>query len=172
MNTDKFFSLFGKMVLVLIVLGIIAFGGYYFGTKNKSSQLSLTSTSTLTAQPNTSLTETPGTTTASLTPTPTVDEASVKNQIINALSQKNNWDPSNVELNIAAIEGYYAKGDVRFKGEMGGGLWFAANVNGTWKIVYDGNGMITCDQLANYQNFPKDLIPQCWDSNTQKMVQR
>lgn len=107
-----------------------------------------------------------------IAPTPTVQESSVKDQIILALSQKNNWDISRVELNVATIDGNYAKGDVRFKDEMGGGLWFAAKVGNSWKIVFDGNGIITCDMLVNYQNFPKDLIPQCFDKQTNKIVTR
>lgn len=106
------------------------------------------------------------------TSTPIIQNSSVKDQIILAISQKNNWDPSKVDLNVAISEGDYAKGDVRFKEEMGGGLWFAAKVDGIWKIVYDGNGIITCDALTNYNNFPKDLIPQCFDKQTNKMVTR
>lgn len=107
-----------------------------------------------------------------VSPSPIVQNGSVKDQIIVALSQKNNWDASKVELNVASLEGDYAKGDVKFKDEMGGGLWFAAKVNDTWEIVYDGNGMITCDRLTNYQNFPKDLIPQCFDKQTNQLLTR
>jgi hypothetical protein len=105
-------------------------------------------------------------------PTPVVEKSSVKDQIIGALSQKNNWDTTRVELNITNTEGDYAKGDVKFRDEMGGGLWFAAKVNDTWKIVYDGNGMITCDMLTNYNNFPKNLIPQCLDKKTDTLMTR
>lgn len=99
-------------------------------------------------------------------------ETSVEDQIAAALAQKNNWDASKVEINITTINGDYAKGDVRLMDEAGGGLWFAAKVNDTWKIVYDGNGIITCDLLSNYQDFPKDLIPQCFDTQTDNLVTR
>lgn len=34
---DKFFSVFGKLMLVVLVLGSMAYGGYYFGTQSKFS---------------------------------------------------------------------------------------------------------------------------------------
>lgn len=108
------------------------------------------------------------------TPTPTITavEKSLQEQMIDALSQKNNWDASRVELNVQTVEGNYAKGDVKFKDEMGGGLWFAAKVNNTWKIVYDGNGIIMCDQLKDYPNFPKDMIPSCFDKESDQLITR
>lgn len=107
-----------------------------------------------------------------LTPAPTIRETSLHDQVVAALSRKNNWEASRVEVNVATTEGNYAKGDVKFKDEMGGGLWFAAKVNDSWKIVYDGNGMITCDALTEYKDFPKDLIPQCFDKQTNTMTMR
>ena len=144
------------MGLIVVLLFVLGLGAYLFVFKSQPE-----------IQLQAAASPTP---VASLVPMAT--EAPLKDQIIQALSQKNNWDPANLELNVSTTEGDFAKGDVRFKGEMGGGLWFAAKVNGVWKIVYDGNGMITCDQLDNYQNFPKDLIPDCYDKQTQKMVTR
>lgn len=138
-----------KLGLILILAVILLSGYYLLGTKKN---------------------KTPDKIQAS--PSPTVQSIPVKDQIIKALSKKNNWDASKVELNITTTEGDYAKGDVKFKDEMGGGLWFAAKVNNIWEIVYDGNGVITCDMLTNYENFPKDLIPQCFDKQTDKLVQR
>lgn len=108
------------------------------------------------------------------TPTPTITavEKSLQEQMIDALSQKNNWDASRVELHVLSVEGDYAKGDVKFKDELGGGLWFAAKVNNTWKIVYDGNGIIMCDQLKDYPNFPKDMIPSCFDKESDQLITR
>lgn len=141
-----------KKYLLILAIILVVFFAFYFSRTNKINAPVQTPTID--------------------TPTLAVKEASVKDQVIKALSQKNNWDVSRVELNVATVEGNFAKGDVKFKGEMGGGLWFAAKVNGTWKIVYDGNGMITCDQLSNYQNFPKDLIPVCFDKQTEKILTR
>jgi hypothetical protein len=35
---DKFFSIFGKVVLVLLIVGSILYGGYYFGTQAQNTQ--------------------------------------------------------------------------------------------------------------------------------------
>jgi hypothetical protein len=96
----------------------------------------------------------------------------IKDQLIQELSQKNNWDASKIELTITTIKGNFAKGEVKRINEMGGGIWFAANVDGAWKIVYDGNGVIPCDQLTKYQNFPKDLLPSCYDKQTDTLLSR
>jgi hypothetical protein len=135
--------------LILIAIVILLSGYYLFGARKSGVPVQIP-----------------------VSPTAIVQKSSIKDQIILALSKKNNWDASRVELNVTTTEGDFAKGDVKFKDEMGGGLWFAAKVNDTWKIVYDGNGMITCDMLANYKNFPKNLIPQCLDKQTNKLVTR
>lgn len=44
---DRFFSIFGKVALILIVLGAMAYGGYYFGTQTKSNNQSEAITTTL-----------------------------------------------------------------------------------------------------------------------------
>src|SRR3989338_6932251 len=36
---DKFFSVFGKVALVLLLIGTVGFGSYYLGQKNKNSGL-------------------------------------------------------------------------------------------------------------------------------------
>lgn len=35
-HMDRFFSIFGKVVLVILVLGAMGYGGYYFGRQTKS----------------------------------------------------------------------------------------------------------------------------------------
>lgn len=105
-------------------------------------------------------------------PTTTSTEISIIYQITQALSAKNSWDASELEVTISSIEGEFAKGTVKLTDGMGGGLWFAAQENGVWNIVYDGNGIITCDQLANYQNFPTSLIPSCYDKQTETLIAR
>jgi len=138
-----------KILLLIVLIGVIIFGFYFFQTQKTGSQIPIT-------------------------PVPTIasKEVPMKDQIIQALSKKNSWDASRVEVNVITVEDNFAKGDVKFKDEMGGGLWFAAKVNGAWQIVYDGNGIITCDQLTNYQNFPKDLIPSCYDKQKDTLLTR
>ncbi len=87
-----------------------------------------------------------------------------------ALIAKHGPDFSDLNYSISKVEGDYASGSV--SGEGGGGMWFAAKVNGSWLIVADGNGVIMCSDLAPYPNFPKDMIPECWDASTGNNVIR
>jgi hypothetical protein len=71
---------------------------------------------------------------------------------------------------VKKIEGDYAEGMANE--EHGGGMWFAANVSGQWKLVWDGNGMIGCAALAPYPKLPTDMVTQCFDEKTQEMKPR
>lgn len=95
-------------------------------------------------------------------------------QIKKALIEKNNWSPTmNLEVTISKREGVYMSGTVREKGEMtGGGYFFAVKDNDVWVIVADGNGIISCDSVDLYPEYPKTFIPQCWDQSTQNVIQR
>lgn len=106
---------------------------------------------------------------------PSAEVKSDSNQVIlaavkAALIAKHGSDFSNLNYSISKVEGDYASGTVG--GEGGGGMWFAARVNGSWIIVSDGNGVILCSDLIPYPNFPKDIIPECWDASTNKNVTR
>jgi hypothetical protein len=103
-------------------------------------------------------------------------EANIKPTVLdiaNALVAKHSdWKVNNLDINISKTEGDYASGGVNFIGEMGGGMWFAAKVNTVWQIVSDGNGVITCDSLKNYPQFPTSIIPECFNETTQEIVKR
>lgn len=87
-----------------------------------------------------------------------------------ALIAKHGSDFSSLNYTLSKVEGNYASGSV--SGTGGGGMWFAANVSGSWVIVSDGNGTTLCSDLTPYPNFPTDMIPQCWDSSTNKLITR
>jgi hypothetical protein len=107
------------------------------------------------------------------TATPRAVSSPTVMDITNALVAKHSdWIVSNLDVRIKRIEGDYASGGVNFIGENGGGMWFAAKTNDTWKIVSDGNGVITCDSLVNYPQFPATIIPECFDQQTQGIVKR
>ncbi len=165
-NNDKLFAVFGKIVLIIVVLGIVAAGAYYFGVKSSqksSPQPQLYNQSSPTPSITTSV--------ENLTPTPSVDETSViKTAVKNALIAEHGSDASSLNITVSKIQGNYATGDASAQG--GGGLWFAAKVNGQWKLVWDGNGNIQCSSLTAYPNFPTSMIPQCWDDKTQNVVTR
>lgn len=93
--------------------------------------------------------------------------------IKDALVAKNNWNSEEIEITLSHNDGEYAAGGVGGETPQGGGgLWFAAKVNGNWQIVWDGNGIVMCENLTDYQNFPASLIPECYDINTNQMVKR
>lgn len=144
-------------ILITLLIIFIAFEAYQFG-KDTSSIISVTPTPALvspTIMPPTA------------TPTIVDDNALIEK----ALFDKNKWqEADNITIQISTNNGTYASGTVTALG--GGGYFFAAKVNGTWKIVADGNGMILCSNLTNYPEFPKTLIPECYDSTTSKLVKR
>ena len=94
--------------------------------------------------------------------------------IAHALIAKNHWDAAiNLEVTINKNDGTYASGTVREKGvEAGGGYFYAVKDGETWKIVADGNGVITCSSLVPYPSYPLSMIPECWDDVTGALKQR
>ena len=90
-----------------------------------------------------------------------------------ALIQKNGWTNMNIDVTISKNDGTYASGGIKEKGsETGGGYFFAVKDNGTWKIVADGNGTISCASLVPYPNYPTSMIPECFDETTGNSVKR
>ena len=106
-----------------------------------------------------------------VTVSPSVDEtatiiASIKQQLV----AEHGPTANSLVVGVSRVEGNFAKGGATETG--GGAMWFAAKVNGQWMLVYDGNGIITCDALKNYQDFPASFIPECFDASTSSTVQR
>lgn len=75
------------------------------------------------------------------------------------------WD-----VKVASIEGSFAKGSVNTN--EGGGMWFAAKTNGSWKLIWDGNGVIECDRIYPYPAFPEEMIPECYSTASGKLITR
>jgi hypothetical protein len=137
------------LILVLILLGMVAYGGYYLGNKTK---------------------ETP-TPSVAITTTPTVDEVETIQAVVKAaLDSKHGASPNQLAVTVSKIEGNYAQGGV--KETAGGAMWFAVKVNGIWKLAWDGNGTISCSLIDEYPDFPKTMIPECWNEITKKNVIR
>jgi hypothetical protein len=161
MNSDKFFALLGKLIVLLAVVVAIGAGAYYLGTKNNLNQTA--------SKPNegTPTINQPENTTV----TPTIDEAQNLITAIKAvLHKKYTSATSDLNVTVSKIEGEYAKGMVTEQG--GGGMWFAAKQDGFWTLVWDGNGVITCTDISPFPNFPADLIPECYSDKTQTIVKR
>jgi len=77
---------------------------------------------------------------------------------------------SGMVVTVSEIQGEYAKGMASEQG--GGGIWFAAKLNGTWTLVWDGNGIIDCGSVSPFPEFPVSLIPQCLASGSGNLITR
>ncbi|EKD52762.1 MAG: hypothetical protein ACD_61C00247G0001 [uncultured bacterium] len=105
------------------------------------------------------------------TPSPTVDETSaIKTAIKQALVVKHGESANQLTVRVSKIEGNYSSGGASTS--EGGGMWFAAKVNNEWKLVWDGNGNILCQDLTAYPDFPATMIPECYNQVTNKTVIR
>ncbi len=77
---------------------------------------------------------------------------------------------SGMTITVSEIQGEYARGTA---GETGdGGIWFAAKLNGTWTLVWDGNGIIDCDSVSPFPEFPTSMISQCLASGSGDLITR
>lgn len=94
-------------------------------------------------------------------------ELAIKNQLI----AKHGSSVEALDISVSKVEGAYATGGAGKEG-LGGGMWFAAQVDGLWKLVWDGNGIISCADLESYPDFPTTMIPECFDPIGGEMVER
>lgn len=155
-----------KYFIAIFVTAVVVFLGatiYYKGLPSFPSYNKTpvsTQSAVLTASP-----------TPSPTPSPTVDESVALTAVIKAaLIAEHGADAGLMNITVSKIEGDYASGGTA--GSGGGGMWFAAKVNGDWKLAWDGNGQINCSDIVPYPGFPNVMIPECWDTVTQKIVKR
>ena len=169
MRSDKFFALFGKLIFAFAVIGGIAFAAYYWGSQNKLKDEA--QSLSFTVESEVSATAIPDIAEISLTAIPSTDETSLLKVIIKeALAAKHGSNADSLNISVSQIQADYASGGATDQG--GGGMWFAAKVNGAWKLVWDGNGSILCSDLTAYPNFPSSMIPECWNEQTQKLITR
>ena len=87
-----------------------------------------------------------------------VPEISTEKRIREALAAKHSKKVSQTEITITQETENHARGNVVFQpgGSENSGMFLAAKVNNEWQIVFDGNGVITCKDLEDY-NFPEAM---------------
>ena len=152
-------------ILIGLMIGGLAIGGYVYLNKPKlvSENTVVTPTNVPTVLPTLKPTEVPA--------TPTLeDDKAIATAIKKLLVAEHGVDANDLVVSVKRIEGRSAQGSADEQG--GGGMWFATKDSGEWKLVWDGNGIVSCKQMAPFPNFPKDMIPQCFDDATQNMVSR
>jgi len=99
----------------------------------------------------------------------------ITEKIEEALREKYDWEKGQVIITVNKNDGSFASGSVMpaDPNEMGGAGWFAGKVSGTWKIIWDGNGTPTCDQIEAFdKDVPTSLMSDCYDENTNAMIKR
>lgn len=62
-------------------------------------------------------------------------------------------------VNIVQETENHVRGGVIFETDAPGGNFLAAKIDGTWQIIFDGNGEIACN-LSQY-GFPDDMLGDC-----------
>ncbi len=75
------------------------------------------------------------------------------------------------KINITIDNNNFVTGTVNWEGKEIQSLWFATKVDNDWIIpilsTYNYTG--TCQEFAKY-NFPMDMIPDCWDTDKNVLV--
>lgn len=135
---------------------------------------SVTSTSSTTITSPTATTNKAKTTTATAETTSTIEPAATvsdEDLITKALSEKFSEDVSNLTVTINKKDNVAAVGNVSVNDEMSGG-WFVAVKDGqSWKIIDDGNGVMECAVLDEY-NVPSSIVGECYDIASEQSVTR
>jgi len=170
------------VVVIVVLLALIGAGGFYLGqtyklVPNNSAPIfedvSPTQIEVIpTSQPAGSEQALPIVTSTPVpTQVPTIDDKAALVAMVKASEVARIGADANASTyTVSQIQGNYARGMA--SASAGGAIWFAAKVNGMWKLVFIGNGTVQCSQLLNYPNFPNTMIPECWDAVNQKNVTR
>jgi len=152
-----------KYFIAIFVTAVLVFLGatvYYKGLPSFSTPSGVSVTSQ----------EVMPTSTPSPAPLPVDESTALISAIKDALVVERGPDATSLNVTVSKIEGNYASGLA--SAQAGGGIWYSAKVEGQWKLVWDGNGQIDCVAVGSYPAFPKDMIPECWDSSTNKIITR
>jgi len=95
MNSQKFFIVFGKIALIVVLFAVVSASAFYFGIKSNQKQTT-----------QTSITPSVTTTAENPTPLPTVDQTSViKVAIKNALIAEHGSDASALTITVSKSKG-------------------------------------------------------------------
>lgn len=166
-NTSNKGLLFTIIILLLIAIAIGGYMAYHLTYQ----QTSLTPTPSITSVPTSAPPNIP------TNPLPTTSQSMKPKSdkeveaITKALALKHNKSVNETRISVSQNTGTHATGSVSFEGEAGGGMWLATTEQGIWTIVFDGNGVVPCADIAPY-NFPVDMVPTCFDEGVGDIVNR
>jgi hypothetical protein len=79
-----------------------------------------------------------------------------------ALVSTTKWPADKTTVTVLQNTGDHARGGVSFQDDKdaAGAIWFAVKENGNWKIIWSGNGNISCSQMKS-AGFIDAMIPDC-----------
>jgi len=99
--------------------------------------------------------------TAIPSPTITIVQEDLSTVIQKSIADKYKLtDLGEISVTVGKQTPDFAEGTVSLSD--GGGWWLAAKTSGHWKLVDDGNGIVSCEKISPY-NFPSSMVPQCVD---------
>lgn len=166
-SSSKKIIFFLVIVIIILTLILVGIGGYFLG--QKSSQSKDQPSETQITQSPTSPAQKP----IDPSPIPTIDEKlTIKQAVKTALIAEHGAQANSLDITVSKVNGNFASGGAADEQGIGGGMWFAAKVNNDWKLVWDGNGTISCTNLKPYPDYPNTMIPECWDDTTQESIKR
>lgn len=154
------------IILLFLIIGMLGYNLWRESRNKPGSLPSDVSTVAATSTPTPTLMGIAPTLT--LSPTPTIG---IADELRRLFAKKYNHPVADAIVTISKQDGMHVSGGIKFQGEMAGGWFLAAKSGGAWVIVQDGNGTIDCATIAPY-NFSSDMVPECWDEKTQKLIKR
>jgi len=152
----------GGLIIILIVVISLVIGAWYY------SQPKLTPEPIAKLTPPTEQKEKPIEIIVSPSPAEKENLVTVFKELFAAKFER---PVSEVNISLSQEEAKHVKGSVSFVGEMGGGWFLGAKVANKWVIVDDGNGTVSCEKIAPF-DFPTDMVPECWQEDTGKLIVR
>ncbi len=98
------------------------------------------------------------------------DMQNIEDQIKAVFVAKYGWNGDNLSISVNQQQGNFAMGGVKdITSPVGGGAWLAVKKDGQWKLLFDGNGTVMCDQVEGYE-VPSSMISECFDQATGQMM--
>ncbi|MBU0648451.1 hypothetical protein KJ855_04710 [Patescibacteria group bacterium] len=97
-------------------------------------------------------------------PPPTPDKTTI---LKNLFATNHNLDPNQVKISYSEESTHHVRGSVTLGDAFTGnsGLFLATDIHGDWEIVFEGNGVFTCQEIEPY-NFPTEMTEDCYDPST------
>ncbi|MFC1711337.1 hypothetical protein ACFLZ1_01990 [Patescibacteria group bacterium] len=172
-KTDKKVSVTLVFGMILLAIGLLFVGAFGFWIMQSKMQMSASPTPSPMATISPKTSSLPATSSAlpEVSPVSENETISDSDQIRQALADRHSKALSETEATINEFDGSYAKGLVRFAGEIGGGWFLAYNDGTSWLIVADGNGTVICADIEPY-DFPVSMVPECWDEGSATLQTR